>query len=198
MNCLNECQHLCCRSCVSACSTKFHHEWTGRKSLLQSLNILPPISTISNVLNERRKTSGDRMLSSLSNSVSSVKDLQFNHQLLKSALKSRETVRKEEVNIQKSKINDEAVLSVSSENVNSPEPNFQLWNGNRIYSPYNRTVASSSPICRGFDNSSKQTVKNKVDFHKKHKLRCSECKKKLSLISTFDCRCGLTFCSLHR
>lgn len=43
----------------------------------------------------------------------------------------------------------------------------------------------------------KDSIKNKKIISKTKKFKCSFCNKKLTMIR-FDCKCGGTFCSVHR
>ncbi|XP_046673178.1 uncharacterized protein LOC124362585 [Homalodisca vitripennis] len=200
------------RSCVSACASKLHHEWGGGKTLLPSLNILPPISGVSDILNNHRQVSNTDPRDMPSTQVPSIEKLSVVHRNLSSTLKLKQNLRKDTQSFL-----NRTESNFFPKNVNCQEKSLQEGFSNSHYLPstshefFPTPSSDFSSLITKMDSSScdlatskinnhveEPLLSNKKIFDKKSRLRCAECKKRLSLTNTFECRCGFAFCSYHR
>lgn len=185
------------------------------------LNILPPIAGVSEILNNNRKVSNIEPRNTQTTTVPFIENLNIHHKNLNSTIKLKEKLTKEsQYCFRKSEGS-----SFLSRNINRPEGSqsdsfikesrFNFNSGNsspksfellpkmsNVSSTSMKTLMEPSPSGSTVESAKRILVEpslsRKVDFDKKSRIRCAECKKRLSLAGMFECRCGFTFCSFHR
>ncbi|XP_054268117.1 uncharacterized protein LOC128989966 [Macrosteles quadrilineatus] len=201
--------------CISACASKLRHEWGVNYSEISGLNILPPMTGVSEILNNNRKVSNIEPRRSQTTTVPYIENLNVHHKNLTSTKLTKKTqycFRKSEgssilrrnINgaeespsssfVQDSFTLDSEFLSSRSFELLPKIPNVSPPPVKAVTEP----LASELPVGTATRISIDQSLRGKVDFDKKSRIRCAECKKRLTLANMFECRCGFTFCSFHR
>jgi len=203
--------------CISACASKLRHEWGLN---VTGLNILPPIAGVSDILNNSRKVSNMEPRRSQTATVPFIENLNIHSKNLNSTIKlkqkpmksqycfrknegssfiSRNTNRSEETRPESLLKNASFTLNTECSSAKSFELLPKIANVSSTAKILTEpSTSGSGAVGRTNSISVDPSLTRKLDFDKKSRIRCAECKKRLSLAGMFECRCGFTFCSFHR